>query len=137
MTEDKKPFTVSDRRHFTPSGEARESSGEEGKASPEPADDTAGTLPPPTSAPPKVTFAGFLLGLGTQAAALLQPPPHDEDAGDARALRLEEVRHVIAILEMLKDRTEGRRTAEEEQILASLLYELRMSYLDSTRAGKA
>jgi hypothetical protein len=35
---------------------------------------------------------------------------------------------------MLKDKTEGRRTAEEEALLAGLLFELRMAYVERTRA---
>ena len=36
---------------------------------------------------------------------------------------------MIGILEMLKDKTEGRRSAREEQVLDGLLYELRMAYV--------
>ena len=37
------------------------------------------------------------------------------------------------LLEILERKTEGRRTPEEDQILAGLLYELRMAYLARAR----
>jgi hypothetical protein len=46
---------------------------------------------------------------------------------------LEDARALISILEMLKDKTEGRRTPDEDRILDGVLYELRLGYL--ARAG--
>ena len=40
-----------------------------------------------------------------------------------------------AILEMLSDKTEGRRTPQEDEVLKGLLYELRMAYVEKSRAG--
>jgi hypothetical protein len=42
----------------------------------------------------------------------------------------------VAILEMLRDKTEGRRTAQEDALLADLLFQLRMAYVERTRAGQ-
>ena len=50
---------------------------------------------------------------------------------------LEEARSLIGILEMLKDKTEGRRTPREDQVLDGLLYELRMAYVARAREGGA
>ncbi len=46
---------------------------------------------------------------------------------------LQDARALISILEMLKDKTEGRRTPDEDRILEGVLYELRLGYL--ARAG--
>jgi hypothetical protein len=54
-----------------------------------------------------------------------------EGAGPGEALR--EARSVIGVLEMLKDKTEGRRTSDEDQVLEGLLYELRMAYVARAR----
>jgi len=35
---------------------------------------------------------------------------------------------------VLRDKTEGRRTEEEERILQGILYELRMAFVSRTRA---
>ena len=178
MSESNKPFTVKDRRHFTPEGvvradredpveateeatsrpkEARESperptpglvvesaadsrtSGEttgEGAAGP-------GTSRP-TSSPPRpqrpgdqdagpADFREFLVSLGAQAGMLLagQGLPEGADAGEALA----GARSIISILEMLKEKTEGRRTSQEDEILEGLLFELRMAYVEKSRAG--
>lgn len=131
MTDEKKPFTVTDRRLFTPDGERRVSAESEpepeplprsvnGPAATPPA--TAGPTPPQTQA---VDFTTFLLNLAAQASLLLGQGADPPD--------LEGVRGIIAILEMLHDKTEGRRTPEEEEVLEGILYELRMGFLK--RAG--
>ena len=44
---------------------------------------------------------------------------------------------MIGVLDMLKDKTEGRRTPAEDEILDGLLYELRMAYVTRAREGGA
>ena len=142
MTEEKKPFTVSDRRHFTPEGEARSVEDTGGAAPtgrpPEPAPAAGGS--PLEGAAPRgpgrqtLDFTGLLLSLGTQAAMLLGggdpaaggPPPDPEGA-----------RAFISLLEVLREKTEGRRTPEEDQVLESLLYQLRMEYVTRTQVKGA
>lgn len=78
-------------------------------------------------------FGQFLLSLGAQAGMLLsgQGLPEGADAGEALA----GARSIISILEMLKGKTEGRRTAQEDEVLEGLLYQLRMAYVERSRAG--
>jgi hypothetical protein len=143
MSEREKSFTVSDRRHFTPEGQARE----EGGSAPEPVVPPSGAplegtaaaqaAGEATSAPPPagpVDFSQFLLSLGAQAAALLSGAAPDKPA--ERASALEAARSVIAILEMLRDKTEGRRTPDEERLLDGLLFELRMAFVERSRMGQ-
>ena len=133
MTEDKKPFTVSDRRHFTPEGAARkveeEQPANEGqRARPQEKDPGASRAARSESRPPgpPMDFIGLLVSLGAQAALLLGgaaagqegPPPDPEGA-----------RAFITLLEVLQEKTQGRRTPEEDQVLEGLLYQLRMEYL--------
>ena len=142
-----KPFTVSDRRHFTPEGQAREETEasekvEEAPAAPhgEAASSGAGDPASRDEAPGRasaaggpVDFAQFLLSLGAQAGMLLSAAA-DEKAKD-RAGSLEGARSIISILEMLQDKTQGRRTPDEERILEGLLFELRMAFVERSRAG--
>jgi hypothetical protein len=138
MSQDQKPFSVNDRRHFRADGEPRGEASEEGIEVPpvpgsreEPPNDAAGPAPPP--APVAADFSAFVLSLAAPAGLLLS-----EEVPEAeRATRLSEVRHVISILEMLKDKTEGRRTSREDQMLEGVLYELRMGYLARARVGGA
>ncbi len=144
MSEEKKAFNVKDRRMFTADGEARrEDEAAEAEAAPAPAAREAAPADPepphespeggPESGdddpgtPLAVDFPGFLMSLAAQGLqALMAQPP-----------RLREARALVSILEMLKDKTEGRRTSEETDVLESLLYQLRMGYLERQRAGGA
>jgi hypothetical protein len=147
MTEEKKPFTVSDRRHFTPEGEARtvEDTPTPAEAPPvRPSEPASAPRRPAPSAPPPAAaeqapaypldFTGLLLSLGTQAAMLLGggdpeeggPPPDPEGA-----------RAFITLLEVLQEKTQGRRTAEEDRVLETLLYQLRLEYVNRTQVKGA
>ena len=141
MTEEPKSFTVKDRRHFTPDGRTRESDEPEAPKeapserpkAPEAAVPGAGSASVTGGAAGPVDFGQFLLSLGAQAGMLLGGPVEGLEPGEA----LEEARSVIGVLEMLKDKTEGRRTPREDQVLDGLLYELRMAYVARAREGGA
>ena len=148
MSEDnKKPFTISDRRHFTPEGEVRQPAAggsaatpsEPAPAPPEPAEgDAVPASPPGTDATAAEDpsglrfpndFLGLLISLGAQASVLLTGGPEGDPAD------LEAAHSLIELLGSLKDKTEGRRSPEEDRLLEGLLYELRMAYVKATRAG--
>ena len=77
-------------------------------------------------------FIGLLVSLGAQASALLglgEAP----DAEEKVRVDLPGARGIIGLLEILDRKTEGRRTPEEDQVLAGLLYQLRMAYLARAR----
>jgi hypothetical protein len=127
MSQEPKSFTVNDRRHFTSEGEPRE----DAEA---PAEVTEPVPPAPERAPkssgtPQAEFGSFILSLAAQAGHLLAAEGEEAAAG------LEDARHLIAIIEMLEDKTQGRRTESEDQILATVLYELRMGYVARSRTG--
>lgn len=149
MTDEKKSFTVKDRRHFTAEGEAREEAAEAGGPEPKP-ESRPETRPAPSARPetarerpmsgaepgprPGLDFAGLLLSLGAQASLLLGMG--DEEGPDA-APDFQGAQAIISLLEVLRDKTEGRRTPDEERILEGILYELRMAYVAGTRTGGA
>jgi hypothetical protein len=137
-----KPFTVNDRRHFTPEGQPRQEGAEDeaapppGESEPSPSQpDASPSRPRSAGAPPKADFASFVISLATQATFLLDgrglpegTPPEEGLAG---------AQSIISILEMLQDKTEGRRTPDETGLLDSLLYELRMAYVANARVSGA
>jgi hypothetical protein len=138
MSDRDKPFTVSDRRHFTPEGQPRT---EPEKPIPPPGE-TQEVPPPNRPEPPaegpaieRADFSAFMVSLAGQAMALLSGEGLPEDASPKEAL--EGARSIISILEMLKDKTEGRRTAAEDEVLAGLLFELRMGYVAKARVSGA
>jgi hypothetical protein len=165
MSDDKKPFTVTDRRHFTAEGRARETEPAESPAvapprPPEPPPVRASAAPEPRMPePPARENGGFddddmggaegdeelpafptdLLGLigslATQATMLL--------AGDPASRRppsppeLDAVRSIIALLDALHEKTKNNRDAQEERVLDGVRYELKMAFVARTRAGGA
>jgi len=148
-----KPFTVSDRRHFTPEGrprdEAEDAASEEAPGAQAPAEafraEAEGEKPETrarsdasnrrAAAGGPADFSGFVIGLAAQAGTLLsgQGLPEGVDAGEA----LEGARSVIAILEMLKAKTAGNLSEPEAGLLDELLFQLRIAYVEKTRAGGA
>jgi hypothetical protein len=144
MSQSEKPFTVSDRRHFTPEGRPREEAAQdeasrEQSPRPEP-DRTQSAQAPPGegtdagASDHPAEFAPFLLGLAAQAGQLIAGQGLPEGTSPEQALT--GAREIISILEMLKGKTEGRRTPDEDALLSELLFELRMAYVGRTRAGK-
>jgi hypothetical protein len=169
MSDDKKPFTVTDRRHFTAEGRARETEPPETAPAPpppsrpEPEPERARVTPSPApepqvAEPERADTGGFdddemgaegdddlpafptdLLGLigslATQATMLL--------AGDPQARRppgpaeLDAVRSIIALLDVLHEKTKNNRDAQEDRVLDGVRYELKMAFVARTRAGGA
>jgi len=150
MSEDKKPFTVSDRRHFTSEGEVRKSDADEPTSAPTLTAEKAAAPPPaapaasaagiqPPGAEPDAEdergsrfpsdFLGLLISLGAQGSMLLMGGPEGETPD------LDGARSLIELLGALKEKTEGRRTPQEDQLLDGLLYELRMAFVQATKAA--
>jgi hypothetical protein len=132
--EERKPFAVKDRRHFTAEGEARPDGPEVSPPDEEPAQ---AFEPPATSGDPvahgEPDLVGLLLSLAAQASALLGMDGGDADEGGAPQVDLAGARGLIGLLEVLERKTKGNRTPEEEQVLTGILYELRMAYLARAR----
>jgi Domain of unknown function (DUF1844) len=125
-----KPFTVSDRRHFTAEGQPREEA-----STSEPPASEAGPARAAAGPPPKAEFLSFVMSLATQAGMFLDGHGLPEGASGDEGLAA--AQSIISILEMLQDKTEGRRTSEESEALEGLLYELRMAYVAAARVTGA
>jgi hypothetical protein len=130
--EEKRPFAVTDRRHFTPEGETRPDAPEV-RADDEPVERDASPPSEPQAAV-EPDLVGLLLSLAAQASALLGMGGGEDGAEDAAPpVDLAGARGMIGLLEVLERKTQGNRTAEEEQVLRGILYELRMAYLARAR----
>src|SRR5262245_33023219 len=123
-SEDKPGFTVSDRRAFTPEGEKREEP--PAQTAPAPEDPAAGarTLPP-------VDFSTFLLSLGSSAVLHLGEVEHPESGRVQKDLPM--AKHTIDILSLLQAKTKGNLTGHEDKLLESLLYDLRLRYVEASK----
>lgn len=127
-----KGFTVIDRRH----GRESESAASEPappRAQADPAAKPAAE-PAPGRAPgplPAIDFATFLMSLSTSALVHLGLVPGREGTPGAPDLPM--ARQTIDILEILEEKTRGNLSVEEAHLLESLLYELRMRYVDAQK----
>jgi hypothetical protein len=74
-----------------------------------------------------VSFSTFVLGLASTALIHLGEAPNPETGGPAVNLVL--ARQTLDLIELLRQKTKGNLTAEEEQLFASLLTDLRLRYV--------
>ena len=80
---------------------------------------------------PAIDFVTFVLSLSTNAMVSLGLLPRSEGGDKKRDLPL--ARQTIDILALLQEKTRGNLTGEEERILDSVLYDLRMTYVQVVR----
>lgn len=170
MSDDKKSFTVSDRRHFTAEGRARETEpasdpsppAPRAEAEPESArgepwrhadeavspaepgafatersdlDDEAGPDGEDDLPPFPADLLGLIGSLATQGTVLLAGDPSTRRPPTAP--ELEAVRSIIALLDVLYEKTANNRNPQEDRVLDAVRYELKMAYVARTRAGGA
>jgi hypothetical protein len=126
-------FKVEDRRRFTGSEEPSATE----RAEEPPVEETAGAdaRAPGTLAdePPlaEMSFSTFVMGLTTQALMHLGEIPDPVDNQVARDLPA--AKQMIDLLGILREKTKGNLDATEEQLLGSMLYDLRMRYVEMAR----
>jgi hypothetical protein len=131
--EERRGFQVRDRRRFSDSGEARPDVAEETPEPPPRPAAAEGAAPGAAPADEPVTFSTFVLGLSTQALLHLGEIPNpmthalERDLGAAK--------HVIDILGILQEKTRSNLEPGEESLLDSVLYDLRMRYVELVRGG--
>lgn len=117
-------FTVTDRRSFAETGETQPQ--EQPAASPpgEAAGPGGATLP-------AVDFHTFVLSLGSSALLHLGELEHPDVGAPQKDLPL--AKHTIDILVMLEEKTKGNLTPAEEKLIASLLYDLRLRFVEAQK----
>jgi hypothetical protein len=136
-------FKVSDRRRFVEGadadaeGEAASTRAEPAPPRREPEPEPAPAEPPPPGPEhgpvPEMTFSAFVISLTTQALMHLgeiADPQHPDVGRDLPAAK-----QMIDLLGILSDKTKGNLDTAEEQLLGDMLYDLRMRYVELSRAG--
>ena len=81
---------------------------------------------------PEVDFSNFVLSLAATAMVQLGIVP-DPESGDSVTPNLPIAQHTIDTLALLREKTAGNLDDEEEKLLDSMLYELRLRFVE---AGK-
>ena len=139
MSDEEKGFVIKDRRMF--SEEGQESKETEAEAKPEEAEQPeaqteegdkqaseAAEQAPADEAPlPEVNFSTFVISLN--ASALVHLGAIEDPASGAKTKNLPMAKQTIDMLSMLEEKTQGNLTSEEENILKSVLYDLRILYV--------
>lgn len=124
--EEKKSYTISDKRRFDSSGELRES--EHAKAQPKSAPSESSTFADAENAP--ITFSTFVMSLATQILAQL---------GELNIPGVEKnlpaAKQTIEIVEMLQQKTKGNLDQSEAHLIEEMLHSVRMSFVRVSKGG--
>lgn len=80
---------------------------------------------------PPIDFATFVLSLAHSARMHLGEEPHPETNEVKADLPL--AKQNIDILGLLEDKTKGNLSGDEERLLAQVLFDLRMRYVERTK----
>lgn len=140
-------FKVTDRRIFT-EGVAEQGAAEtpaSAPASPADASEPQGPQPAASAAPstssaseprgrpvlPPVDFQTFVISLGS--SALMHLGAIESPDTGRREPNLDLAKHTIDVLAMLEKKTQGNLTQAESHLITSLLYDLRLKYVEAAR----
>ena len=143
MPEEKKDFEVKDRRMFSEDGQKAESADAETSAAdkaeeqaassdeetrkteaPEPSPVDESDQQPPL---PEINFATFVVSLN--ASALLHLGAIEDPTTGKTGKNLPMAKQTIDILSLLEEKTAGNLSKDEENLLKSILYDLRIIYV--------
>jgi hypothetical protein len=83
------------------------------------------TPPPPPL--PEVNFSTFIVSLSTEVLFHLGEFPHPVSGEKKKDLVM--AKHVIDTLSMLKEKTQGNLTEDEQKLMEGMLYDLRMAFI--------
>jgi hypothetical protein len=81
---------------------------------------------------PPVEFTTFVLSLSHSALMHLGEAP-DPDTGGVVQKNLPLARQTIDLIAMLEEKTKGNLTGDEERLLAQILFDLRMRYVEKSK----
>ena len=128
-------FTVKDKRTFDSEGRVREEfeKAKDVKETPkaERKEERAGEAKEQGAAPlPEVNFSSFILSLSSSALLHLGEIADPQSGEKKKDLTL--AKQSIDIIAILKDKTEGNLTEEEQKLLGHLLYDLRMRFVKAS-----
>lgn len=81
---------------------------------------------------PQISFVAFIYSLASNAAVHFGDLP-DPITNETRPPDLEAAEQLIELLTMLEEKTRGNLTAEERQLLETVLFELRMRFVEAKK----
>jgi hypothetical protein len=132
--EEEKGFVVKDRRRFADGGAEEEQKRDQQSEEPQTAPQPDSAREEPEQGPlPEVSMATFVFSLSSAARGPLggspEPEPNRPGVDLVRAIPS------LDTLGMLQEKTKGNLSSDEENLLRSVLYDLRMRYVQKS-SGK-
>ncbi len=130
MTEEEKGFVIKDRRSFDEKGELKDKKAEDEKKKEETRTEAPkkGAKTPPL---PEINFNSLVFSLSSSALLNFGEIADPQTGQKRKDLPL--AKHAIDTIAMLKGKTKGNLTEEEEKILESVLTDLRWRYVKATK----
>lgn len=123
-----KGFVVRDKRFSArKEGEGDLQTKEEGKREEIHEEDTSGQKIPL----PEINFTNFLFSLST--SALIQLGEIQDPLTQQPSKNIPLAKQTIDLIGMLKEKTKGNLTPDEERMIENILYDLRMRYVKAAR----
>jgi hypothetical protein len=129
-------FTITDRRSFDQSGERKEGTPAAKETPPpgatvaKPEEGPAGRTQVPRALPP-ADFATLVLSLSSSALMYLG----EGAEGQPLERNLPMAKHAIDLLTVLEEKTKGNLSSDEQHILESLLFDLRLRYVEALKGS--
>jgi hypothetical protein len=129
MPEQEKGFVVKDRRMFSQEGQPTppEEPGPAETQDRKPEDPPAAGAEPPPTPLPEINFPTFIASLN--ASALVHLGIIEDPVSGKAEKNLAMAKQTIDILSMLQQKTVANLTPDEEAMLKSILYDLRILYV--------
>ena len=78
-----------------------------------------------------VDFASYVMSIASSAMITLGQLP--DPATNLITIELDTARHLIDVLSMLEQKTTGNLDATEQKLVTSLLYDLRLGFVEAQR----
>jgi len=131
-------FVVRDKRQFTTDGELKPETGTK-------KDDTTAEVQTETETKkedgqkrepvklPEINFPSFILSLSS--SALLHFGDIPDPISGTKERNLPMAKQTIDILGILKEKTQGNLSDDEEQLIDNLLHDLRIKYVEESKKG--
>ena len=120
-------FTVKDRRTFDSQGEVKEAVKAEREEEKKKDKDREEKKEKGAAPLPEVNFSSFILSLSSSTLLHLGEIADPQSGEKKKDMAL--AKQSIDIISLLKDKTKGNLTQEEEKLLDHLLYDLRMRFV--------
>lgn len=124
-------YTVKDRRYLHMSEEEKAQARQE-QAQQQAAPGATGGADAPRDIPlPEITFSSFILSLSSSIFISLGAMPDPNTGKTEKNLPL--AKQTIDLLGLLREKSRGNLTADEENLFDHLLYDLRLAYIKEVR----